>query len=803
MTKSRRALILVGVVCFAAAAVAGIWLLLRPTQPDILLITLDTTRADRIGAYGYRGARTPVLDQFAREGVLFERAFSPAPLTLPVHASLMTGLYPPEHGLRTNGYGSLSTDRTTLSEILTGAGYDCAAFVASFVLDHKFGLSQGFQEYDDDLVGATPTQDAIHRYRDGKLVVDSALKWLTAPHSRPFFCWVHLYDPHAPYDARTKEFGEAFAKSPYDGEIAYTDQQVGRLLAFLKARPNTIVIIAGDHGESLGEHHELQHGYTLYNCTQHVPLMIRGVPAARIGSRVPTNVSLVDLLPTVTETLGLPTPPGISGRSFARALTGQVLEPRLCYGGTDDPFLQNGWSPLRSLTTERWKYIRTTKPELYDLQSDPRELKNLAAESAPQLQEFEKQLLALEARMTVGEAAQVQLSESEKRVLQGLGYIGGARPQAATGEVALPDVKDMLPFNEATQTAIDLVEQGKLPEAEAILKKIVAESPPEHVSSRLYLGSVCEMQGREKEAEAIYLAVLKKRPDDTNALFHLGGLYAELGRYAEAIKIFDQSRQLEPDSAQPLFNLGLAKAKLGQPEAAQRDFEDALMIDPAFPGARSALGNVLSRQGRIAEAIAAYEDELQGNPENVEAHVNLAVQLGSQQRLEDARKHFAEAVRLAPRNAETRFNLGVCLGLLGKHEEAAKELQESIRLNPEQPGVRASLGNTLVKLRRLGEARAAYEDEIKRSPKSIEARVNLGALLGEQQQFAAAIEQLQAALRLAPDNPDAEFNLGFCYAKQGDLEQARQHLERALRINPDHQRAAAELERLKAGASQN
>ena len=588
-------------------------------------------------------------------------------------------------------------------------------------------------------------------------------------------------------------------KSPYDGEIAYTDRQVGRVLEFLKAHPNTVVVIAGDHGESLGEHHELQHGYTLYRNTQHVPLMWRGVPEALPGTRVPTPVSLVDVLPTLLETLKLPIPGGISGRSFRDSLFGKPITARHCYGGTDDPFLQNGWSPLRSLTTERWKYIRTTKPELYDLQTDPQETNNLAGGDPQRLQDFEKQLLELEATMSIGEAAAIQLSDAEKRVLSGLGYIGGAstKPEPKGTETALADVKDMLPFNEATQSAINLIDQRKLPEAEVVLKKIVAESPPEHVSSRLYLGSVLEQQGRLKEAEVIYQAVLKRRPDDTNALFHLGGLYAEQGRMKEAIKIFEQSIAAEPEAAQPHFNLGLARARMGDPESAQREFEDAIMLDPGFPGARSALGNVLSRMGRIEEAIVAYEDELKINPDSVEAHVNLATQLASQQRLEEARAHFAEAVRLAPKNAEAHLNLGICLGMLGQHAAAITPLQVAIRLGSEQPGVRTSLGNIFLKLKRIEEAQAAYQEEVKHHPRSLEAHVNLGALLAEQQKYLEAIQHLKEAVRLAPDNVEAQYNLGSCYARQGDLVQARVHLENVLRVAPDNPRAAAELARIR------
>ncbi|MFN0196196.1 MAG: tetratricopeptide repeat protein [Planctomycetaceae bacterium] len=789
--------LLFAVICVAALGLVASRWLTRESPPNILLITLDTTRADRIGAYGYAKARTPILDQLAREGVLFEHAVSPAPLTLPVHASLFTGLYPPEHGLRTNGYGSLPTNLTLMSEILGRENYDSGAFVASFVLNQKFGLSRGFQEYDDNLADAKPTQDSIHRFRDGALVVDSALEWLTKPRSKPFFCWVHLYDPHAPYDPRTAEFGDAFADSPYDGEIAYTDQQVGRLLEFLKQHPHTIVIVVGDHGESLGDHSELQHGYTLYGSTQHVPLIWRGVPETVPGTRVSATVSLVDILPTVTELLHLPEPKEISGRSFLAALQGRTFESRAYYGGTDDPFLQNGWSPLRSLTNDEWRYIRTTKPELYDLKADPRELKNLAADNPQKLEELETQLSEIESALSVGEAGEVQLSDAEQRALDSLGYVGGSSRHEVPVENNLPDVKDMLPFNLETQKAIDLMDQGKHPEAAIILQKIVAESPSEHFSSRLYLGAVLEQQGNYKDAEKIYQGVLERRPDDTNALFHLGAMYAVQGRFEEAARIFEKSLATEPDSPQPLFNLGLARARLGQAEVAERHFVELLQLDPLFPGGWVALGNLLSRQGRTAEAIAAFESELEFNPSSVEAHVNLGVILGGQQQLEESHRHLAEAVRLAPESAEARFNLGVCEGMLKNYDAAVPHLQEAIRLRPDHPGARTALGNIFAKSGRHAEAIEAYEAELEKNPKWVEAQANLGALFGEQDRFPEAMEHLEEALRLAPHNIEARFNLGSIYAKQGDLKNAEIQFERILLRQPDHSRAAAELERIR------
>lgn len=795
--KSRSIALALGLCSLVALGYGGFrWLGMR-SRPNVLLVTLDTTRADRIGAYGYAKARTPVLDRLAKDGVLFEQALSPAPLTLPVHASLMTGLYPPEHGLRTNGAGSLPRERTTLAHMLSEQGYATAAFVASFVLDKRFGLHQGFDEYDDDLTGAEPTQDSIHRFRDGALVVDAALEWLGRSRSKPYFCWVHLYDPHAPYDAHEADFGDDFRDSPYDGEIAYTDRQLGRLLERIGHDPQTIVVVVGDHGEGLGEHLELQHGYTLYRSTQHVPLIVRGAEGAKAGTRVPGPVSLVDVLPTLTDLLHVEPPEEISGKSFVAALSGKSLPPRACYGLTDDPFLQYGWSPLRSLTNERWKYVRTTKPELYDLQADPQEKNNLAPADPARVAAFEKELRDLEAGMTLREATAVRLSDAERRVLASLGYAGGSSQAAVPDDVTLPDVKDMLPFNLATQTAIELMEAGKLEEAEAAFRKIVAESPPEHVSSRVYLGSVYELLGRSNEAEELYKDVLKLRPEYTNALFHLAGIYAERGQLADALKIYAQCAEIEPDSAQPPYNSGLAAAQQGDFERAERHFEDALQLDPAFPGAWSGLGNVRLRLGRTAEAIEAYEAELKANPRSVEAHSNLGAQLGRQGQLKEAETHLSEAVRLAPQNAELRTNLGVCLGLEKKYDEAAAAFEEAVRLDPALPGARTSLGNMQRKRGNVAEAAAAYRGELGRDPRFVEALVNLGALLGGEKKWKEAIPPLTEAVRLAPQNAEAHFNLAMCLAAEGDPRGAAEHLEAVLKIEPEHPQAAAELGRLR------
>src|SRR5262249_10006680 len=394
------------------------------TRPNVLLITLDTTRADRLGCYGYSAALTPALDRLAAEGVLFEQACTPAPLTLPAHASLMTGLYPREHGLITNGRGRLDENVSTLAESFRHGGYDTAAFVGSFVLHSKFGLDRGFMAYDDDMTHTDPTEHGMHRQRDGRRVVDSALAWLEQRRKKPFFGWVHLYDPHVPYQAHADEFGDRFQQRPYDGEIAYVDRLVQRLVDHLRQNrlwERTLIVVVGDHGESLGEHDEQEHGLTLYNSVLQVPWIWAGRGVTAAGRRVPQPVSLVDLRPTLLDAAGLRDPAPTSGRSLRAALTGGEIAAGECYSATDEPLLAQGWSPLRSLTTSRWKYIRTPEVELYDLASDPQETRNLAADQAEQVQDLDDRLVSREQALVTRQAAAVALSPKERQALESLG----------------------------------------------------------------------------------------------------------------------------------------------------------------------------------------------------------------------------------------------------------------------------------------------------------------------------------------------------------------------------------------------
>jgi arylsulfatase A-like enzyme/Tfp pilus assembly protein PilF len=661
---------------------------------NVLIITLDTTRADRIGCYGYKNALTPAIDSVAREGVLFERAYAPAPLTLPSHASLFTGLYSPEHGVRTNGRGKFAAPNLMLSEVLSAASYQTGAFVASFVLDARFGLDRGFQTYDDDIRDTSHPDDVHHRERSGEVVVDSALRWLKKTRSEPFLCWVHLYDPHFPYQDHAAEFGDQFSERPYDAEIAFVDQQIDRLLAHLKESgldSNTMIVIVGDHGEGLGDHIEENHGYTLYNSTQHVPLIIRHPGVSKAGHRHSQPVSVVDVFPTICELLSYKPPEKISGRSLVDAIYGNPFAPINCYSATDDPFLMEGWSPQRSLTTERWKYIRTTRPELFDLSVDPNETQNLADSNPQQLQQMELALSEMEGKMLLQESENIQLSEQERRTLQSLGYLGhsDSRPGDSAVGQSLIDVKDMLQHDVDARVGYNLMQAGKIDEAVESLRPVVERSPG-HAASRLFLGQALELKGDVTGAMAAYEQALAIKPDHLDALVRLGAAYGSQGQFEKAIQYFDEALKANPESVSARLNLGRALFYMKKFSEASDNLEFALKMDPELPGVRLLLSESLRFCDRGEEAIPHLTEELRRNPRSVPARMNLAAVWAATEPRK-ALELLDEAQRLNPGNPHIFFQIGQVLIAQKRPVEAIEYFNRTQQIMPDHPEVASAI----------------------------------------------------------------------------------------------------------------
>jgi tetratricopeptide (TPR) repeat protein len=531
-------------------------------------------------------------------------------------------------------------------------------------------------------------------------VVDAALAWLKRRRGKPFFCWVHLYDAHAPYISQVEEFGDRFNDRPYDGGIAYVDRQVERLVKHLQAnrlREETLIVVAGDHGEGLGEHDELLHGVTLYNSVIHVPWIWAGPGATAAGRRVSQPVSLVDLWPTLRECAGL-RDPGLRdggptrGRSLCAALSGREITAADCYSATDFPLFEFGWSPLQCLTTERWKYVRSTEVELYDLASDPQELTNLATAQAEQVQTLEDELAALEQTMAPRQGVAVELSPQEQRALASLGYLAGQGPvhQPNGSEKRLPDVKRMLPLYNKAEAANRVQVEGDAPAREQQLRELIREAP-DYLQAQVYLAAALTVQQRFMESREVSEAVLKRDPDSSEAHFQLGAAFAAEQQFAEAVDEFSKSLASKPNAVGVLFYLGQALEQLGRIQEAERSYRMLIEQDPYFRNAHVALGMLLAAQRREAEAEELYREALRHTPTSSEAHDNLGSLLAGQNRLAEAGPHFRRAVELSPKNAGLHFNYGTFLLQVGRADEAVRAFEEALRLNPQHSHAKTRL----------------------------------------------------------------------------------------------------------------
>ncbi len=757
----------------------------RPQLPlNVLLISLDTTRADRLGCYGYPNALTPALDALAAGGTLFEQAFTSCPQTLPAHASIFTGLEPPEHGMRVNGRDRLEATVPTLAETLATNGYRTAGFVAAFVLNSKFGLGRGFQTYDEDLTGAVTQEvhEPLSVYRPGNVVTDAALAWLehatvepspvggTSAHAPPpFFCWVHLFDPHYPDHAHTGLAGTPFeGVASYDAEVAFMDRQVGRLTAFLRQHDlvdRTLVIAVADHGEGLGDHGELEHGYLLNDEVLRVPLIVSLPGVVRAGARVSAVVSLADLFPTVLDLVGLAAGIPGAGRSLAPALTGAAaIESLPSYAETELPFSVYGWSPLGSLTTPRWKYIRTARPELYDRHADPKEANNLASALQEKTGELDAMLSTLESAMVRRAAPVVALDAQQKQQLERLGYLTGGPAAAPDARSAsLRDIKDMLPVKQLESQLLRARSLGTVDQAGSleIARELVRQSP-ETGSFQNRLGLALLNSGRVEEAVGHLTEAVRLRPDLAGAHTNLGTALAKQGKLDEAVARYTEALRLEPDLAEARFRMANTLADQGKLDAALAHYTEAVRIEPDHAVAHYNMATVLTQRGQPDAAIEHYLQALRFKPDFPEAQHNVASLLVQQGKHALAIEHFTAAVRLAPDFAAAHYALAQAFEAQGQFADAIRHYGEAIRVRPQEPAFTNALAWLLATCRspELRDGRRAVElaEQASALTRQGDARMlrTLAAAYAQARRFDEAAETARKALQLAQSQGQAE-----------------------------------------------
>ena len=572
---------------------------IEPAAKNLLLVTIDTLRADRVGTYGDRAARTPAMDSLAARGAVFERAYATAPITLTSHASIMTGRYPAGHGARHNGI-RLDLQTPTLADRLSASGFATAAFVAAFPLDRRFGLIKGFQTYGDQLPRGADGRPANER--PGRLVVDEALAWLNRQSDQRFFLWVHLFEPHAPYgnagDGRPVE-------ARYSDEVAEADRQLARLLGGLGDKaPSTLAVVTSDHGEAFGEHGEISHSIFVYDTTLRVPLIVAG-PGVRAGTRIKQPVSVIDIASTASNLLGVGTF-NSDGLDLSAALAGTEPHSRTLYAESFAPLFDFGWSPLKSVREGDWKYIDAPKPELFHLASDASESTNRY-----QAERARATGLAEQARRYAGaETALTQRKDPEAAArLQALGYVGGG----AAGSPTRADPKD----KRTLAARIAQVTSGELrgPELERALRGVLAEDP-KNPQANLRLGYVLLESNRCRDAAARFRAAIDAQLPSADAHLGLAACQAAQRQFDDAAETLRAAERVEPGNPVVLANLGLVLSDGGKPQAAIDPLQRALTTDPDLHHARFALAIAFARVGRRADAARTAEELLRRLPAN-------------------------------------------------------------------------------------------------------------------------------------------------------------------------------------------
>jgi len=761
---------------------------------NLLVVTLDTTRADRLGVYGNTAIETPVVDGLAHEGVLFADAVTPVPATLPAHSSLMTGLYPPRHGVRANGTFRLEPAQLTLAEILEEHGYRNAAAVSAYVLDSSYGLDQGFETYLDDLSRGIQHAPQTFRERPAELANEAVSGWLAEHADEPFFLWMHYFDAHAPYLA-PEPFRSRYRQDPYAGEIAYADHQLGRLLAELErhgVRERTLVVVTADHGEGLGEHGEFTHSLLLHDATLRVPLVLHAPGALPPGRVIERQASLVDVLPTVLDLLGIEAPAELDGHSFLGELG---PAPRPTYVETLATQTLHGWAPLFGVRREDWKYVLAPRPELYDLEVDPAELANLAPEHPELVEELQRELdeLAGQDRAREGEVvAGAPLDDVSREALAALGYVITASQSESPREAM--DPKDGVRYWERVQGAVAQRNAGKIEAAIETLEAAVEEVPRDVFALQMLAGAY-RIQGRSEEAlEANQAAEELEQSNPAIPLF-AASLHLDRLQLDEAEAAIERARRIE--EGHPVVEALRARvAELrGKREEAHRHLRLALALDRGTNRAR-----ILNQQadlhlsaGESEDARDAFEAALALDAFNGDVHAGLAEVLWRAGEKEEARRHLAQGLHyqpVQPRALSVRCGMEIAEGRL---ERAIASCERALEITPVYGPAHANLGLAYRQLDQPERAEEIYRQGIERAPGYPPTYRNLAQLLlrlGREKEAAASFER--AAL-LDPYDSVALANLGVFHLKIGRAESAQQLLERAVEVDPDYAFAHKQL----------
>ncbi len=656
---------------------------------NVVLVTVDTLRSDRISSYGSKLVDTPNIDGFASEGVLFSNAACTVPFTLPAHSSILTGLYPPGHGVRENVGYTLDTGIPTLAEVLSEAGWNTAGFISAFVLDRRWGIGRGFDHYFDDFDlrdFETPNLSSVQR--PGDVTIAEAVRWLDGrPQDGPFFLWLHLYDPHDPYTP-PEPFRSQHPNRPYDGEVAYTDSLIGEFRRALEERgllATSLVILTADHGEGLGDHGEGQHGFFIYDTTIHVSLIVRPPEGSDAGRVVDTAVSHVDIFPTVLDAVGLSAPERVDGESLLPLIRGESPDSdRAVYSESLYPLLHYGWAPLRALRTSSLKLISAPRPEVFDVTTDPREMRNLSLEQPAVAEALEDRLAGLRAeieREAPSAGAVPDIDPQTLAQLQALGYAAGQGGVSLEEETdrSRADPKDKIGIHRTIMGAQILMRED-VELAEQTLRAVVRDDP-EVLDAHQMLGQIASRQRRYDEALNHYRRALEIQPDHKNSLTGMAASYQALGRTEEALVGFRRALEISGHDTRATLAIADIEFGLGRLEEAAKALVAAVQTTEAPALISNKLGEVRVEQGRRDEAAALFENAIREEDGFALPHFNLAVLYEDRGDIRRAVAAYEKAIELAPRYHQAQFNLGRLLGYLGQGDRQQELWEASIESN--------------------------------------------------------------------------------------------------------------------------
>jgi choline-sulfatase len=685
-------------------------------RPNVLFIIMDTTRSDHLGCYGYDMIKTPNIDSLAGRGVRFKTVISQAPLTFASHCTIFTSTYPQFHKARDNGSFRLDDSAVTMAEVLRDNGYTTAAFVSTVVLDSKYTLKQGFQTYDDKM-DKVPGKRVI-KFMDDKRRADkvtaAAVDWLKNNHDKKFFLWVHYYDPHSVYNPPSP-YKEIYKDNLYDGEIAYADEYIGALLKALKdlkVDKNTLIVFAADHGESLGEHGENGHAVFIYDTTLKVPLIFcypAEIPQAKV---VGGQVRLIDIMPTLLDLLNIKKNKEIQGTSLIRYIKGNEKDPELpAYSESLYAKYHFNWSELHSWREKEWKYIQSTEPELYNIQTDPGEMVNLADEKPQIVEKLDKELKKfLEQTSAKGlKENKMALDEQTKEKLMSLGYIQGG--VEAKGAVPIKMIQVMEKLNLADRQANEgLIEQA-IEGYNDILK-----ADPNNMEANLHLGQCYKETGKYDIAIKYFKKAAYFKPDEPEAHDGLGNIYKSMGKVKEAFDEFQIAAVLDPDNPVILNNIGWCYQQTLDFDKAMEYYHKALALDNNLATAHANMAICYRVRGKMDKALEELDIALKEDPELAFAHSELCACIASKGDVSGAIAHCQKAIELDPQGFDGYNNLAVCYEMEGQYDKAIENYNKALEISPWSVLAHCNIANSYIQRKEFDKAKEHLKKALELQP---------------------------------------------------------------------------------------